>query len=81
MSVILELSDREAGVLQATAAAQGLSLSEWIHKLAQQTGEPPIDAMSRPARHISETICEIMSGVPTEQLAALRRDGAAQHNH
>jgi hypothetical protein len=84
MSVILELSDQQAGVLQAKAAAEGLSLDEWIQKLAQNESEPITHGSSthdRPRRHISEVIQEIMSDVPREVFESLPRDGASEHDH
>lgn len=36
MSVQIELSDQQAAVLQAKAAAQGLTLQDWFKKLADQ---------------------------------------------
>ena len=34
MSVQIELSDQQAAVLQEKAAAQGLTLQDWVRKLA-----------------------------------------------
>jgi len=82
MSLTLKLSDEQATVLQAKAAAEGLSLEEWIQKLAQP--EPTKDAASRdnpPRRHISEIIRENMSKVPPEIMATMPKDGASEHDH
>jgi hypothetical protein len=84
MSVFLELSDQQAGVLRAKAAAEGLSLQEWIQKLAQNEPEPIARGASRHdprRRHISEVIQEIMSDVPREEFETLPRDGASEHDH
>jgi hypothetical protein len=40
MSLTLKLSDKQATLLQAKAAAEGLSLDEWIEKLAQPDQQP-----------------------------------------
>jgi hypothetical protein len=84
MSVILELSDQQAGVLQAKAAAEGLSLEEWIQKLAQNEPAPIAHGANQHdprRRHISEVIQEIMSDVPREEFETLPRDGASEHGH
>lgn len=41
MSVRIELSDRQAAALQARAAAQGLSLKEWLERMAAEETETP----------------------------------------
>ncbi len=84
MSLTLTLSDEQASALQAKAAAEGLSLDEWIQKLAQYGPERITDGPSqhdRPRRHISEVIQEIMSDLPREVFEALPRDGASEHDH
>ncbi|HEX5483587.1 MAG TPA: hypothetical protein VFZ08_13270 [Terriglobia bacterium] len=40
MTVIIQLSDEQATALEAKAAAEGLSVDEWIQKLAE-TGKKP----------------------------------------
>lgn len=72
----IELSDEQAAVLKAKAAAEGLSLEEWIKRLVEQA--PPA---SRPHRHIADVICENMKDVPPEIMAAMPEDGASQHDH
>jgi hypothetical protein len=76
MIVMIELPDEHAAALQAKAAAEGLTLAEWIGKLAEQ---PP--SATRPRRHISEIIRENMSRVPPEIMATMPKDGASQHDH
>ena len=76
MTLTIELSDEEATALEARASAAGLSLGEWIQKLAVQ--EP---AAAGPRRHISEIIRENMSGVPAEIMATMPTDGDSQHDH
>ena len=84
MSLTLKLSNEQATALQAKAAAEGLSLEEWIQKLAQAENEPSADSASqheRPRRHISEIIRENMSKVPPEIMATMPKDGASEHDH
>jgi len=76
MGLTLELSDEEATLLLAKAAAAGLSLEEWLRKLAQP--EPPV---SRPLEHIANIIVESMKDVPPEIMATMPKDGASQHDH
>jgi plasmid stability protein len=40
MTVTLQLSDEEAAMLKAKAAAQGLSLENWLRSLVQQEIQP-----------------------------------------
>ena len=76
MTLTIELSDDQATALQARAAAEGLSLEEWLQKLAEQ--DPPA---SRPHRHIADVIRENMQDVPPEIMARMPKDGASQHDH
>lgn len=41
---VIELPDSDAAALKAKAAAQGLTLQDWFHKLAAEPGtaEPPL---------------------------------------
>jgi plasmid stability protein len=41
MTMIIRLSDEQAMALEAKAAAEGLSVEEWIQKLAQSGNVPP----------------------------------------
>jgi hypothetical protein len=76
MTLLIELPDDQAAALEAKAAAEGLSLAEWLQQLAEQ---PP--TTHQPHRHISEVICENMQDVPPEVMAAMPEDGASQHDH
>lgn len=62
-------------MLKAKAAAEGLSLEEWLQKLAE---EPPA---RRPHQHIADVIGENMQDVPPEIMARMPKDGASQHDH
>jgi hypothetical protein len=76
MTVLIELPDEEAATLKAKADAEGLSLAEWIRKLAEQA---PTNI--KPRRHISEIIRENMRRVPPEIMATMPKDGASEHDH
>ena len=76
MTLLIELPDDQAAALKAKAAAEGLSLAEWIQQLAEQ---PPVG--QEPHRHIAEVFCENMQDVPPEVMAAMPADGASQHDH
>jgi hypothetical protein len=76
MTVMIELPDEQAAALKAKAAAEGLSLADWIRKLAAESPN-----VARPHRHISEIIRENMSRVPPEIMATMPKDGASEHDH
>lgn len=73
---VIELPDEQAAALKAKAAAQGLSLADWIQQLAEQA--QPTDPTHR---HIADVICENMKDVPPEIMATMPKDGASQHDH
>jgi hypothetical protein len=73
---VIELPDEQAAVLKAKAAAEGLSLVEWIQQLAQQP--LPLSGMNG---HIADVISKNMNDVPPEIMAAMPEDGASQHDH
>ena len=73
---VIELPDEQAAALKAKAAAEGLSLAEWIRQLAEQA-----QPATRPHQHIAEAICENMKDVPPEIMATMPTDGASQHDH
>jgi len=74
---VVELPDEQAAALRAKASAAGLTLEAWLQKLAAEQERPP----SQPPRHIADVICENMQHVPPEIMAAMRTDGASQHDH
>ena len=76
MTLTIQLSDEQATALQTKAAAEGLSVEDWIQKLAEE--ERPV---SRPHRHIADVIVETMRDVPPEIMATMPTDGASQHDH
>jgi hypothetical protein len=76
MTLTIKLSDEQATALQAKASAEGLSVEEWIQKLAE-----PERPLSRPLPHIADLILENMKDVPPEIMATMPTDGASQHDH
>ena len=76
---VIELSDEKAAALAAKAAAQGLTLQEWLEKLAEVGTAQLAPAGAR--RHISEVIRENMQDVPREVMESMPADGASQHDH
>ncbi len=41
MTVTIRLSDKQATALEGKAAAEGLSVEQWIQKLAESDNKPP----------------------------------------
>ena len=76
MTLTIQLTDEQATALQAKAAAEGLSVEDWIQKLAE-----PEPAVSRPRWHIADFIVENMRDLPPEIIATMPEDGASQHDH
>jgi hypothetical protein len=76
MGLTLELSDEQVAVLQAKADAEGLSLDQWIQKLAQ-----PDRTVERPLQSAADIILDAMREVPPEIMATMPTDGASQHDH
>jgi len=80
MSLTIRLSDEEVTALQAKAAAEGLSVEEWIKKLAEQG--TPGESLVTPVEHpMSEVMREIWGDLPEEARAKLPHDGASQVDH
>jgi len=77
MTLTIKLSDEQANVLQAKAAAEGLSVEEWIQKLAASPEPTP----ERPLQAAAEIILSSMRNMPPEMTAAMPTDGASQHDH
>jgi hypothetical protein len=71
----IELSDEQAAALKAKAAAAGLTLEDWLQRLAEE------DVAARPRQHIADVICENMQNVAPEVMATMPKDGASQHDH
>jgi len=73
---VIELPDEQAAALKARAAAEGLSLAEWIRQLAEQA-----QSAGPPHWHIADAIRESMQDVPPEIMAAMPTGGATEHDH
>jgi hypothetical protein len=58
------------------AAAEGLSLEEWLGKLAT-----PESAAERPLQTAADIVLASMRNVPPEIMATMPQDGASQHDH
>ncbi len=73
MTLLIEIPDEQA-------AAEGLSLAEWIQQLADQPETTQI-AADRPLQTAAEIILSTMRDVPAEIMATMPADGASQHDH
>jgi hypothetical protein len=82
-TVKIDLSDDQAAALRAKAAAQGLSLEEWLRTLAEQSSSATLSsaAMKRENTPIWDIIADNMKNVPPEDIAALPKEGASQIDH
>jgi LmbE family N-acetylglucosaminyl deacetylase len=76
MTLTINLSDEQARALEAKAAAEGLSVEEWIQKLAE-----PNPIAERPLQTAAEIILSSMRDIPPEIMATMPTDGASQHDH
>jgi hypothetical protein len=77
MTVTINLSDDEALVLQARAAAESLSPEEWFKTLATDSHEAALGSLQAAAY----IVLEEMRNVPADMMTALPRDGAREHDH
>jgi hypothetical protein len=81
MTVTIELSpDREAA-FRAQAQAAGLSVEQWLLRLAEQAELVHPQEQSLDSRPIWEVILDNMKDVPAEEFAKLPKDGASEHDH
>lgn len=76
MSLTILLSDEQATALQAKAAAEGLSVEDWIQKRAE-----PEPASEKPLQTAANIILDCMRDIPPEIMATMPKDGASQHDH
>ncbi len=76
MRLTLQLSDDQVTALQTKAAAEGLSLEQWLQKLAEPkpTTQPPLQTAA-------DIILSSMRNVPPDIMTAMPHDGASQHDH
>ena len=84
MTITIELSEELAQALKAKAAAHGLSVEDWLQRMAAQQAQE-VSALSQSSeaarRPIWEVIRDNMKDVPPEEMAALPKDGASQIDH
>ena len=83
MTVTIELSPEKEAALKAQAQARGLTVEQWLLKLAEQAGSLLLlkEQTSPDSRPIWEIIVDNMKDVPPEDLAGLPKDGASQVDH
>ena len=77
--MVIQLPDEAAAALSAKAAAAGLTLEEWLERLAGTIIEEPTD--ERPLQTAADIILSRMRNVPPEVMTARPKDGASQHDH
>jgi len=76
MTLTINLTDEQATVLHFRAAAEGLSVEEWIQNLAE-----PEQETEEPLQSIADIVLATMREVPPEIMATMPADGASQHDH
>ena len=84
MTIMIELSEEEAQALKAKATAHGLSVENWLQRLAAQQAQDvsvPSQRSEAARRPIWDVIQDNMKDVPPEEMAALPKDGASQIDH
>jgi hypothetical protein len=82
MTVTIELSDEQAVALLAQAAAEGLSVTVWLQRLAEQHAQGAAsEPKDHPDRPVWEAITERMKKLPPEVFDRLPHDGASEHDH
>jgi hypothetical protein len=75
MTLTIELPKEQEAVLAAKAQAQGVSAEEYVRQVLAHDLEAP------PRRRVWETIAENSKRVPSEDFAAMPKDGASQIDH
>jgi hypothetical protein len=79
---VIELPDEQAAALTARAAAEGLSLKNWLGKLADnQSTDVAQTGGGDDERPIWEVVTDMMKDVPDEVFDRLPKDGASQVDH
>jgi hypothetical protein len=81
----INLSDAQEAALAARAAAEGLSLQQWLENLAEEVPADVPSAIDPPAhspkRPIWDVIADRAQALPAEVIERLPEDGASQHDH
>ena len=76
MTLTIELPEEQQAALTAKARAQGVSAEEYVRLVLAHDLEP-----APPRRRIWEAIAEDIRRVPSEDFAAMPKDGASQIDH
>jgi hypothetical protein len=78
---VIELSDDHAAALTTKAAAQGLSLEDWLKNLASDKSANAEAVSDKPLQTVADIILKRMRNMPGGIMAAMPKDGATQHDH
>ena len=82
MTLKIDLPEDKTAALAAKARTQGLSAEQYARRVLEQDLESEAEAPGEnPLRTVAEMIVSRMSRVPAEDMAALPKDGASQHDH
>jgi len=82
MTLNIELPDDKTAALVAKARTRGLSAEEYARQVLEHDIESGRrSAAEQPLHAAAEIVLRSMSRVPPEDLAALPKDGASQHDH
>jgi len=82
MTVTIRLSDEQAAALEAQAAEEGLSVEEWLQRLAEQHAKLRAFVMGQPSgRPVWELISERAQNLPQDVIDRLPIDAASEHDH
>ena len=76
----IELTDRQAELLQSKAARLGLTVEEFIQQIAE-SGETETEGPAQSQEPFWARFARQMSGVPDDVFAQLPEDGASEHDH
>jgi hypothetical protein len=81
MSITINVSPEEQATYEAQARAEGLSVQEWLRKVAREKVQISPQLGGPEDRPIWDVIVENMKDVPPEEFAKLPPDSAAQVDH
>ena len=71
MTLTIELSPEKEAALKAQAQALGLTVEQWLLRLAERSGPSPVEQQTADPRPVWEIILDNMKNVPPEDLADL----------
>ena len=80
MTLILELPDSQEAALKSKAEAEGVTAEQYVQRMLDRDLGHPLQ-VGTDDRPIWEVIQDIMKDVPSEDMAALPKDGASQVDH